>query len=47
MLSLQADIAKLREPFHAIDEEKTAERADRARELLGNILEINVDRGPA
>jgi hypothetical protein len=41
------DIAKLREPRHEIDEAQTARAADRLRETVGDILPVNVDRGPA
>jgi hypothetical protein len=41
------DVVKLRAPSHAIDEEATARDAARVRDLLGDILPVNVDRGPA
>jgi hypothetical protein len=41
-----ADLVKLRMPYHEIDEETTAERADRVHEAVGDILPIHVDRGP-
>ena len=40
------DIRKLVMPRHEIDEAATAERAARAREAVGDILPIHVDRGP-
>lgn len=41
------DIDKLRVPWHEIDEEKTAENVARVQDALGDILTVNVDRGPA
>ena len=38
------DLARLRVPWHGIDERQTAERHAQLREVLGNILTINVDR---
>lgn len=40
------DIKKLVKPRHAIDEKATAEKADKLRDAVGDILEVNVDRGP-
>jgi len=42
-----ADIARLRVPRHAINEDKTAEQFARVCDLLGDILTINLDRSPA
>lgn len=42
-----ADIEKLKTPWHGIDEAKTAERASRLAEAVGDIVAVNVDRGPA
>jgi hypothetical protein len=42
-----ADIEKLRPPRHEIDEARTAERLERMRDLLGDVITINLDRGPA
>lgn len=42
-----SDIEKLAVPFHAIDEEDTQRRLDRLGNLIGDILPIVVDRGPA
>lgn len=41
------DIKKLAVPRHAIDEEATQQEVARIRDAVGNILTINVDRGPA
>ncbi|MFA6930990.1 MAG: hypothetical protein WCT05_11745 [Lentisphaeria bacterium] len=41
------DMGKLRTPWHQIDEAETAERVARLSEAVGDILTINVDRGPA
>ncbi len=41
------DLAKLRMPRHAIDEQKTTERVTQVRDVLGDILTINLDRSPA
>ena len=40
------DIAKLRMPRHEIDELATAQRVERMKEILGDIITINLDRGP-
>ncbi len=40
------DIGKLCAPCHAIDEAATARRVDRLTEALGDIIAVNVDRGP-
>ena len=42
-----ADIEKLRPSCHAIDEEATARRAGQLRDVVGDILDVNVDRAPA
>jgi len=41
------DVAKLRPPRHEIDEAKTAERFARVREAIGDIIEVDLNRGPA
>jgi hypothetical protein len=41
------DIKKLRMPWHEIDEEETERRVQRLGEAIGDIVTINVDRGPA
>jgi hypothetical protein len=41
------DIRKLKSPWHEIDEEKTAANAQRLHDVMGDIITINVDRGPA
>ncbi len=40
------DIAKLRTPWHGIDEAKTAEAAARLQDAIGDIITVAVDRGP-
>ncbi len=40
------DFSKLRPPHHGIDEAKTAETVNRVTEAIGDILPIDVDRGP-
>jgi hypothetical protein len=42
-----ADIEKLRPPRHEIDEARTAERLERMHDLLGDVITLNLDRGPA
>lgn len=41
------DVAKLKAPHHVIDEEDTARNVERLQEAVGDILEVNADRGPA
>jgi len=41
------DITKLRMPWHEIDEEETARKADKLADAIGDIITINIDRGPA
>ncbi len=41
------DIEKLRMPRHEIDEAKTAERVSRVEEAIGEIITVNLNRGPA
>ncbi|MDP7395832.1 MAG: hypothetical protein QGF67_05070 [Lentisphaeria bacterium] len=41
------DIENVRPPWHEIDEEGTAEDVARLTDILGDIITINVDRGPA
>lgn len=40
------DIARLRAPWHEIDEEGTAQDLERLQDAIGDIIVINVDRGP-
>lgn len=40
------DAAGMVAPHHVIDEEETARRADHAREILGDIVPVEVDRRP-
>ena len=42
----EGDFAKLVFPRHAIDEQATAERFGRMQEAIGDIITVNVDRGP-
>ena len=42
-----ADIERLMEPHHIIDDEETSRRVARLDETIGDIITINVDRGPA
>jgi hypothetical protein len=41
------DIEKLQTPWHEIDEAGTAEDFERLSDAIGDIITINVDRGPA
>ena len=40
------DMAKLKAPPHEIDEDATARNYERLKDVLGDILEIDVNRGP-
>ena len=40
------EMSKMVTPYHRIDEEKTKEDADKLREMIGDIIEIYVDRSP-
>jgi hypothetical protein len=40
------DAAAMRVPWHGIDEAKTAESAGRLRDAVGDLITVNVDRGP-
>jgi hypothetical protein len=42
-----ADLAKLRVPWHGVDEAKTAARHAQMQEMFGDILTVNLDRSPA
>jgi hypothetical protein len=42
-----ADIDKLRAPRHEIDEVATAQKVGRLQDAVGDLITINVDRGPA
>jgi hypothetical protein len=46
-LRREEDIEKLRRPQHEIDEEATARDAGRLVDVIGDIITVNVDRGPA
>ncbi len=41
------DFKKLRVPRHAVNEAKTAEAARKLEDAVGDLLTVNVDRGPA
>jgi len=41
-----ADAARMVMPHHVIDEEETQRRADRVAAAFGDIVPVNVDRGP-
>ncbi len=41
------DIARLRPPHHAVDEAATAAAVARLEEAVGDLITINLDRGPA
>ncbi len=41
-----ADAQKMLAPHHMIDEESTARNVQRVQEAIGDIIEVNVDRGP-
>ena len=42
-----SDIERLQVPRHEIDEKKTSEDVERLWEVIGDLITINVDRGPA
>jgi hypothetical protein len=42
-----ADVGMLHTPRHEINEEKTAEDVQRIGDVIGDIITVNVDRGPA
>lgn len=46
-LKALSDVDRLRAPWHEIDEKATAERVRTLQDALGDILPVNVDRGPA
>ncbi|MEI6519958.1 MAG: hypothetical protein WCO98_07960 [bacterium] len=41
------DMAKLKLPHHGIDEEATRQNINKLQDALGDIITINIDRGPA
>ncbi|MBM4082678.1 MAG: hypothetical protein FJ278_23430, partial [Planctomycetes bacterium] len=43
----EEDLAQLVKPHHVINEQVTAANAAKVREAIGDILEVDVDRGPA
>ncbi len=45
-IKVPSDIEKLRMPWHEIDEEKTSLDVSKLNDVIGNIITINVDRGP-
>ncbi len=42
----EKDLEKLCMPYHEIDEQKTAERASRLHDAVGDIIDIDIDRSP-
>ncbi len=42
-----SDLDKLRTPWHEIDEAKTSETVARLSDAIGDLIAINVDRGPS
>lgn len=42
----EKDIDRLRMPCHEIDEEKTAEKASRLHDALGDIIDVDIERSP-
>jgi hypothetical protein len=46
-LKALADLDRMQVPRHEIDEAKTAEAVRRLEEAIGDLLTVNVDRGPA
>ncbi len=46
-LKTLSNIGKLRMPRHEIDEKSTSEAVERLHETVGDIITINLDRGPA
>lgn len=42
-----ADLERLRVPWHEVDEDRTRADAQRLGDAIGDIITINVDRGPA
>lgn len=42
-----ADLARLADPHHVVDEEETARRVSRVQDAIGDIIPIEVDRKPA
>ncbi len=43
----RSDFQKLRIPWHEIDEENTARRKGYLQDAIGDLITVNVDRGPA
>ena len=41
------DVSKLVKPRHAINEEDTKRRVEQLKDAIGDIIEVDVDRGPA
>ncbi len=42
-----ADFAKMKQPFHQINEQATGKKLARVQEALGDVIPVNLDRGPA
>lgn len=41
------DLERLRAPWHEIDEEATAQRLEQVQQAIGDLIEVDLDRGPA
>lgn len=46
-LKTEEDLERLRPPWHEIDEEATERNAGRLYDAIGDLITINIDRGPA
>ena len=46
-LKTPEDFARMRAPWHEIDEEATARDVSKLQDAIGDLITINVDRGPA
>lgn len=46
-LKNEADLDRLSVPRHEIDEDATSENVQRVSEVIGDLIPVNVDRGPA
>ena len=45
-LKEESDLDRMRKPHHAIDEEETSRRVGVLQDAIGDIITVNVDRGP-
>ena len=43
----EGDLERLAEPHHVIDEEGTARNVEKLQDAIGDLVTVNVDRGPA